>query len=96
METTMPAEYPHTQAQLDEHKWVETTEKDFYDMLGAVPPARQSGRAFALGEASCHLDSGGVVHAMYIEVDDKFYTKPDLLTNFNPTLYKKQIQEQTK
>lgn len=31
-------------------KWAETTEAQYYECLGAVPPAVQGGRTFAMGE----------------------------------------------
>lgn len=87
-------EYPHTNAELAANPWQETTEEHYYDMLGCVPPARQSGTAFAVGEALCHTDDGRVVYDTFIEIDGKFYCKPCAVDSFDPITFEREVRNQ--
>jgi hypothetical protein len=90
----MPVKYPHTEAELKEHKWEETTEDHYYDMLGAVPPFLRSGSAFAVGEGLCQLNDGTEVNTMFIVVDGRYYTKPDKIKDFDAKKYTEQVRHQ--
>jgi hypothetical protein len=85
--------YPRNAAELAQ-PWEEVSEARYFDQLGAVPPERQSGRAFAVGEALCHTDDGQVVHAMFVEVGLRFWTRPGLLVHFDPIAFASQVRRQ--
>lgn len=40
-------------------EWLDSTEEDYYDMLGCVPPAAQSSLGFLVGEAYDHRSPSG-------------------------------------
>ena len=60
-------------------QWVPTTEKMFYDMLGALPPMklRTDGgwTGFLMGEPVNHDAQGDAIYSAYICVDGKFYAQ---------------------
>ena len=73
--------------------WLETCEAVYFDQLECVPPAAWKGSAFAVGEAwSC--DRYGVIHAMFIQVQARYFCKMDYLYKFNFDEYEKEVINQ--
>lgn len=64
-----------------EMMYLPTTEAMYYEMLNVLPPARQCGSAFAVGEES---HSG--MHACFIEKYNKYFAKYMTLKRFD-TIY---------
>lgn len=56
-------------------EWIATTESMYWEMLGVVPPAAQSGIGFLVGEPLRHNSDGDAVHACFKQVGDKFYAR---------------------
>lgn len=55
-------------------KQKEVTEKEYSDMLGALPPARMTFNAFLVGEPNDHEGEGGRArYDMYFTEDGKYY-----------------------
>jgi len=73
-------------------EWQETTEKDYWDMLGCLPPIRMNNNAFMVGECMTHTKDGAIYEA-FIGVKGKYWKRPALLSSWNPLEYRKEIQE---
>lgn len=61
---------------------VETSEAEFYEMLGAVPPAAQHSNSFAVGEPLSHNAAGSAVFACYRHIGEKYETRNMTLSDF--------------
>jgi hypothetical protein len=64
-------------------QWVETTEEMYFEMLGCLPPIRQKGGFFMVGEPTRHNAKGEAVYAAFNETDGRFYAKYLTLSEFN-------------
>lgn len=53
--------------------WKEIDEARYYEMLGVLPPAAQSGLGFLLGEPYDHNERGLPRFAAFVEINGKFY-----------------------
>lgn len=73
--------------------WRETTYETFIDQLQVVYPAEQMGRTFMAGEA-WDIDHNGPVHAVFVQVGDRFFCREDWRVNFNPDEYRREIIQQ--
>jgi hypothetical protein len=60
-------------------KWVPTTEKMYYEMLGVLPPASWGNDAFQVGEPSDHRN-GQATFASFRIIDGQFFTATESLT----------------
>ena len=74
-------------------RWHEVDEAIYNDQLEALPPARMSNGAFAVGEPWDHDDTGAI-HAVYMKVSGRYWARNDHLSKFNPLTYKSEIKEQ--
>lgn len=91
----MNVQYPHTDAEVAATTWEEITKDRYHGLLGCLPPARWSGKAFAVGEPLCHMNDGRVVHEVCVgPVDGKFYSKPFPLVVFDPKAFIEEIKAQ--
>jgi len=90
----MKIQYPHTVEELAANPWEEIAESRYHAMLGAVPPLRWHGQAFALGELLCSLDDGREVASMFVQVGGRFWTRPDVLADFDERRYMAEILRQ--
>ena len=55
--------------------WIQTTEKMYWDMLGAVPPRAHTNGAFLVGEASHSNAEGRNMYACFRKTGGQFYAK---------------------
>ena len=55
--------------------WTPTTEKMFWEMLEVLPPRAHNGRAFLVGEALRHNETGHAVHACFRQSGEDYYAK---------------------
>ncbi len=55
--------------------WTETTEAMYYDQLCCLPPERQSGCGFLVGEAAFSNANGKPVYSCFIQKDGKFFAR---------------------
>lgn len=60
-------------------QWVETTEKQYDDMLGVLPPASMAADAFQVGEAFNHVN-GQPTFATFCWRDGKYFESVDAVT----------------
>jgi len=76
--------------------WREVSEETFYDQLGAVPPVKNHGNAFMVGEAADHVD-GHEIHAAFVCIENdtgsRYFGRCDRLVNFSAARYKEEILE---
>jgi len=86
--------YPHTDAEIAANRWEEITEKEYYDLLGAVPPKRNDGLAFALGEELCHTNDGRAVYLMCVKVGERHYKKPGTEASFSSGHFADEVRKQ--
>lgn len=86
--------YPHTLDEVAANIWEETTLERYDEMLGVLPPQRQYGSLFLVGECLCHLWDGSEVYTAFIEFKGKFYTKPVPESAFDLVTFRKEIQAQ--
>jgi hypothetical protein len=55
-------------------EWLDSTEEQYWEMLGCVPPIRQSAIGFLVGEAYDHRSPNGDPRYMaYIRRDGRYY-----------------------
>lgn len=73
--------------------WTECTEKDFYYGLEVLPPAKQSGMTFVMGEC-WKMDDKGRIFTVFIEVDGRYFARMDYIHSFNPLAYKWEVCKQ--
>lgn len=74
--------------------WVETNHYFYWDMLGCVPPIRQSGSAFMVGECDHYNYERGNMYATFTQVNGRFFCKMDSTRNFDPAVYRLEIEKQ--
>jgi len=77
--------------------WTETNEETYWDQLGCVPPRKQSQCAFMVGEPYSDVKVDGkwhIIYATFIEVDDRYFGKFDIVKNYNPAKYSNEIRKQ--
>ena len=74
--------------------WHETNEETYWQQLEALPPARMSMGAFAMGEPYTHTDKGHAVTSMFVEYRGRFFVRTDETRNFNPVKYHAEIDKQ--
>lgn len=76
--------------------WREVSEETFYDQLGAVPPVKNHGNAFMVGEAADHID-GYVIHTAFVcisnDTGSRYFCRNDRLANFSSARYRQEILE---
>lgn len=83
-------------------QWQEVSAEEYYYSLGCVPPAKQDGSFFAVGEVSKYDRNGKAIHAVYGIVNvsvreqatERFFVKLDALENFNREKYLEELNEQ--
>jgi hypothetical protein len=63
-------------------QWVETTQEMYYEMLGCVPPIRQKGGFFMVGEPTSHNENGEALYAAFNKNNGRFYAKYLTLSEF--------------
>jgi len=55
-------------------KWIDTTEKMYWDMLEVLPPRKMIGRSFLVGEA-LRDDNGEAVYSCFTKLGDAYRAK---------------------
>ena len=74
-------EAPEPDAMVTAVKWVPTTEKHYYDMLGVLPPASYGdGGAFQVGEPMDHKGGRLTFSSFKMEGDDNYFESEEALT----------------
>jgi hypothetical protein len=63
-------------------EWIPTTENMYWQMLGALPPAKMLGANFLVGEAERHNDKGEAVYACFTKFGDTYKAKYLTLVEF--------------
>lgn len=61
-------------------KWEPTTEKDYWDMLGVLPPAAQAGRAFQVGEAFDYVNGQPTFQTYKVDPEGVFWVASEPMT----------------
>jgi hypothetical protein len=84
-----------TAEELSQAPWIETTEEDYYDMLGAVPPVRMQAGAFMVGECLTHGEAGAIYEA-FVSLKKRYFRRPAPIQSFDPQEFKIQITIQFK
>ena len=56
-------------------KWIPTTQAMFFEMLGAVPPARQLQNSFLVGEPARHNENNEAVYSCFKMSGGRVYAK---------------------
>jgi len=55
--------------------WIETTEDMYWEMLGALPPAKMLGQNFLVGEPLRHNEKGEAVYSCFTKLGDTYKAK---------------------
>ena len=63
--------------------WAATTERQFIEQLGAVPPRKRRGPAFLVGEPWDHNHNGEAVYACFMRQGDNYQARYMSLREFN-------------
>lgn len=79
---------------MGDYSWREVSERIFYDQLECLPPARMQGNAFAVGETWTHDEDGYRIHAVFCEVQDRYFCRNMRLANFDPELIIMEVESQ--
>jgi hypothetical protein len=88
-------EYPHTLTEIAANHWEECSEDQFTEMLCCVPPFRQEGNGFAVGEPLCHCGDEEVCD-VYVVCGGKYWHKPQRLCDFDVNKFRAEIMTQVK
>lgn len=56
-------------------QWHETTESMYYEMLCVLPPIKQIGDCFMVGEPLRHNEKGEAIYACFVRFGDRFKAK---------------------
>jgi hypothetical protein len=74
---TAPLEWQPLWDAMEAHPadWIQTTEKMYWEMLGAVPPRAHTNGAFLVGEASHSNAEGRNMYACFRKTGGQFYAK---------------------
>lgn len=55
--------------------WIETTESMHWEQLCCMPPVRQEGSAFLVGEPANHNAKGESVYAGFVERNGRYFAR---------------------
>lgn len=97
----MTYKYPSTRALVAGNEWEEVSYERYMEMLEILPPERMEGGAFLVGEPLNHLtdESGprgeaiGVFDA-YVELDGRYFHRPEPVDRFDPERYRSEVRSQ--
>jgi hypothetical protein len=88
----MKHEYPHSLEEIAENEWEEVTAELFHEMLGCLPPYRCVQNGFVVGEPLTFVGKHQVCDT-YIQVDDKYYHKPQRVIDFDVEKFQTEIRK---
>ena len=83
--------YPCTQEEINANTWMETTEDEFYEALGAVPPVRFASGCFLMGESLTDLHTGEPVYMAFVRLFSRHYYRPETVHGWDTNRYKSAV-----
>ncbi len=90
-------EYPNTREEIAENEWEEVTRERYWEMLEILPPERQAGGAFAVGEPLSHLRSVSPpvgVFDCYVRVGGRYFHRAEAIDRFDPARFTTEVKAQ--
>ena len=64
------------------NEWIETTEDDYENQLGSMPPVRYLANGFVCGEPADHSERGPI-HTTFMIVNDRYFRRDICLVDLS-------------